>query len=1085
MPTAEELQQQQQVLAQRRQQLEQQKREVESYKTVPNFSQEQLRASSRDRGSRPNNALMERERRKSEILGREKQKEQAMSQIQSLLGQQEQMESEYQQALSQYEQQQQAQREAEEYQLALDVYSGRVASNSQIRNILRNIPKEVKEEAQKKAESLERQQARLGISEYKEQVESLVPINVKVDLAQAKIDPSQFNVLNIKELGKLKQAGLIDFQETQAPIIPTAEEEALQMSLLSPKNLNQPLQMSLLPPEKNLFQKGIQKAGNVLYGGAELATKGLGYVADVPVGKLLPGVKNQPSLVKAFIPSKVQAGFDKATVGEVSSEFSRGVSGLGERVGKGYENLFSTLNIPLDREQKPKVDIVKEKFGISTLPPTVDEKGYFATRTGAGVIVDISKQAPTLGLAGTGAGFGFLVATETLSGAQDYKNREKLYQQSVDTIYSKARETPLAEGYSYLTKEEIEQQYGSEIKENIKKGIVTNVGVSLGTGLLLGVLSGGKYLFEKRVIGREGAITGQKQAQIISSDVRAAEGRILTDEGIASYQIPKLIQVREPVIERTTTKFREIFKLGELPIKIVSPAKVFVDTPLFPLLDDTGTIFIRQAIGKGGKLGKPQGLLLTGDKEIKLTMEELSKLKIPEFMGKRLSKSIVQDYGFVGDIIPIPEKAKVGLSKISTMEFSKLKEPKVRVDVDTKKGIINIIAPELGKRNIYQVVASRVSLGEVKGVKIFGLDQISKDISSGAARRIGKTPITKGLVFKFPDINLPDVKLKDINPFYRPTAEEGSSITILRPSGGKKTPLSKTFPDTQLESSKAVSVPETIKPVNIRQSPLTGVARADESTLSIKTLPAVTQESRVTQDPFYGTGQYERTEGGQELKQEGITLLKLDIKTVQQEDLRLKTQSILKLAQDVKINQQQPNIIEGLLKIKTAQKIDLRQPTLEKLRQEQRTSQRLRTPQISISTSETPTKRPTKTPTRIKLFPKSSKERLIDIAEEIKGDFKVFVRKKGKDVKIGEFGTLPGARTKLQKELKGTLRASGFVETKGRRLKFEEVGLGNEFEPSKIDFGRIVQKKSRRLGTRPETKEIQYFKKRKGGKGFF
>lgn len=98
--------------------------------------------------------------------------------------------------------------------------------------------------------------------------------------------------------------------------------------------------------------------------------------------------------------------------------------------------------------------------------------------------------------------------------------------------------------------------------------------------------------------------------------------------------------------------------------------------------------------------------------------------------------------------------------------------------------------------------------------------------------------------------------------------------------------------------------------------------------------------------------------------------------------------------------------------------------------------------------------------------------------------FKVFVTKGGKEIDLkGEFNLLPQARKKLKEELKTTLRASGGIKKGGKKLSFSEIGLlDNEFIPSKTTKFKVVQRKEKRLGTRPETSEIAYFKKIKGSK---
>jgi hypothetical protein len=94
--------------------------------------------------------------------------------------------------------------------------------------------------------------------------------------------------------------------------------------------------------------------------------------------------------------------------------------------------------------------------------------------------------------------------------------------------------------------------------------------------------------------------------------------------------------------------------------------------------------------------------------------------------------------------------------------------------------------------------------------------------------------------------------------------------------------------------------------------------------------------------------------------------------------------------------------------------------------------------------------------------------------------FKVFARKGGQDIEIGVAKTKREAAKILKKQLKGTLRAGGFVEKEGRRVDVGEFFGGREFRRGKTDFTRIIQKRGKRLGARSEVSEIQFFK-RTGG----
>ena len=113
-------------------------------------------------------------------------------------------------------------------------------------------------------------------------------------------------------------------------------------------------------------------------------------------------------------------------------------------------------------------------------------------------------------------------------------------------------------------------------------------------------------------------------------------------------------------------------------------------------------------------------------------------------------------------------------------------------------------------------------------------------------------------------------------------------------------------------------------------------------------------------------------------------------------------------------------------------------------------------------------------------LPKGDYKKKYKKKKKLKKDFSVFVRKFGKDVKIGEEISIFKAREKLKRRLKTTLRASGFIVAKGKRIFLK--GLGSEFRPSKKDMFRVVQKRKHRLGTALEVREIQRFKKIKAKK---
>jgi len=141
--------------------------------------------------------------------------------------------------------------------------------------------------------------------------------------------------------------------------------------------------------------------------------------------------------------------------------------------------------------------------------------------------------------------------------------------------------------------------------------------------------------------------------------------------------------------------------------------------------------------------------------------------------------------------------------------------------------------------------------------------------------------------------------------------------------------------------------------------------------------------------------------------------------------------------------------------------------------------------------TRTPRPQTPKPPTPIIILPPPSdtpaRKAIKQLAKEESGDFEVFAKIKGVDTSIGKASTKKKASKLLSKKLKKTLAASGFLKEGGRRLSAAETGLiGGEFRVGKLDVTRVVQKKTARLGTGQETKEIQFFRSsNKGGGNLF
>jgi len=107
-------------------------------------------------------------------------------------------------------------------------------------------------------------------------------------------------------------------------------------------------------------------------------------------------------------------------------------------------------------------------------------------------------------------------------------------------------------------------------------------------------------------------------------------------------------------------------------------------------------------------------------------------------------------------------------------------------------------------------------------------------------------------------------------------------------------------------------------------------------------------------------------------------------------------------------------------------------------------------------------------------------EKKLSAKETIEGIFKVFARKEGVDVEIGKARTEEEAFSLLGKRLKSTLRASGFVERGGKKVK--PISFDSGFRISKVSPFRIVERKEKRLRKKTTGKQIQTFRKSKRSK---
>jgi len=271
------------------------------------------------------------------------------------------------------------------------------------------------------------------------------------------------------------------------------------------------------------------------------------------------------------------------------------------------------------------------------------------------------------------------------------------------------------------------------------------------------------------------------------------------------------------------------------------------------------------------------------------------------------------------------------------------------------------------------------------------------------------------------------------------------------------------------------------------------------------------------QSIFYGTGQYEQTDGfvstqlrpstskvfgEMQLQRPQVSFLttpKVETASINSFSLDVmpKTLSVFKLKQDVlqtdmlKKTQtkemNKPQLKQDLLtkfeivnklKLKDALKLKinlLQTQTMQKLLQKQKQKTSFATPTKTKTTGSEPLIKP--------IIPigksDSGLRSLINKAKESPSFFEAFGRRKSKDISLGKFRGQEEAEVKLKSFLTGTLGASGKIKADGEELEFSKLRFAKspQFRAGKSESTRVVQKRAFRLGTFGEKKEIQKSKR--------
>ncbi len=448
----------------------------------------------------------------------------------------------------------------------------------------------------------------------------------------------------------------------------------------------------------------------------------------------------------------------------------------------------------------------------------------------------------------------------------------------------------------------------------------------------------------------------------------------------------------------------------------------------------------------GQKRVSPTGIIRT---------EETGILRVGKTKGIRqevIQEESVYDFSKVGLERKVRSIKRPGKSVTEKTEIGKKivygKEPETpRVDltgftkIGKEKRLFKLMTSDID-RTIVQKSGQRI-------ITRFGEFEDVKKVSPGTTliQRIKKAKDkTKTLAYKSKK-QIQEQKQKVETLFIEPTKQFVKSVNLKVPEVLTTARVVKQAEPKVKTFSSAVGVSENIKqPVTIKTETTT-------PQITSITKPSLIDIQKNTQ----------RVKQAQ--KEISLTAFKQPQRT------RQVAEQILKTAQSPKVKQE----TKTELKQKTSTLSRLTQ--LTKLELKQKLTQEFARPTKQIP------KKPVK-PFKFMPFitePTTAKKAL---KETIKKEFEVFVKKKGQDVSIGKAKTVEEASRKLSKRLKKTIAASGFIEEDGRILSVQETGLTNgEFRTSRLDFGRVVQRKTKRLGSKQETSQIQYFRKTKGGGG--
>lgn len=798
---------------------------------------------------------------------------------------------------------------------------------------------------------------------------------------------------------------------------------------------------------------------------------------------------------------------------------------------------FEAIGVPTEKEaKKDKTIKLYQKSTMSGEPEKLDVSNKLIipegtkTTTLAGDISTASGSIPYLAAYSTPLLGGYLLAGQTAKGVETLSNLDEEVKMRKEKEYEYYRKNVVPEeGERLLTKEEFMSNYeiNKEVKNAITREAKLNIAIPVGIVVTAGLIKTGKKVFKKefKVFEEPATYTEQSKAYNVMSP---KETIITTKDGLNVVRGFK----GEGASTTSRTGQRVIYE---------SPFQKFFGMKPTYAGESSGGYLVRG--GKVLKISREEAREGYKKALESLQDMGLKEKEARNFLRRRAPTNILSSSEYSGALIgteegtgaifkgtrktinvKTPQLVDIGGGRkvVSISKGGKIKIEKI--DTGTKELGVKGEIGEVGERTFYA--------GESRETNPFAqLGKRTKNFQEGAVvKKVGEKPIkdafgkielykagevSREVTYKKPrrittsssDITVinPDIAKRDIIDLVTGTKVEkvkpqvlGKDIQIkaeefvkineemlgfktgvgktIKPAKIEKTPLSKTFAEEKpikvIEETPKKETQPVLK--TERKTPEIDTTKLAEETTEILKVekPSKTnvkieppkQTTKITGKASIDTTIPTQTTQSKTFeKQEIQQKTKQETRTVQIQPQKLNLD--FKQATTLKEKLTPAEKLSGIQKLGTEQKLDLRMRQTTPLKQKQT----VKPPKpIKTRTPIPPPKKPTST---MKTIAKAIKE---------EDGFEVFTRKKGEDISIGKFKTKQKAESALAKELKSTLRASGFISRKGEKIKAEKLGIfGGEFGKSKIDATRIVQKKTKRLGTKSEVFEIQSTKRRK------